>query len=95
MPLKRYDRPHTRLTYLNDYVCNSVLLNNLSNSCFNQPTQPPIFPFSGLSVPNQYLINSISNIVKPTIFSQANMHPALQQAMELEFKALETNQPWK
>lgn len=38
--LRRSKRPHTKSGYLNDYICNSVYLTDLTDSCFNQPISP-------------------------------------------------------
>ncbi|XP_059316718.1 uncharacterized protein LOC132067476 [Lycium ferocissimum] len=54
-------------SYLSDYLCNSVVLTDLS-SCFSTAVTPQVFPVSALSICNQQVLNSISQISEPISF---------------------------
>lgn len=82
--LRRLERPHNQPVYLKDYVCNSVFLTNLTNSCFSQPANPSTYYFPALSTINQKVLNCISSMTEPIIFSQASLHPGWKQAMDSE-----------
>ncbi|XP_055803417.1 uncharacterized protein LOC129872456 [Solanum dulcamara] len=68
-------RPTHTPSYLKDYYCNTVFLTNLTSSCFIPTVHPQTLPFSALSMTNQHLLNSISNITEPSSYKQAALHP--------------------
>ncbi|XP_075108915.1 uncharacterized protein LOC142180748 [Nicotiana tabacum] len=92
--IRKSSRTHKTPAYLQDYVCNSVFLTNLTASCFSTPILLTILPFSALSLTNQSMLNSMSYIIEPTSYSQAALHPGWQEAMAKEFEALELNKTW-
>jgi len=93
--VRKSTRTHNPPSYLQEYVCNSVFLTDLTNSCFNAPIQPMVLPFTALSPINQSILNSTSYLVEPTSYSQASLHPGWQEAMEKELEALELNKTWE
>lgn len=54
--------------------CDSVVLTNVANSCFIHPTKATSYCFSSLSLSNQQIYHSISNINKPNSYAQASQH---------------------
>lgn len=75
--------------------------------CGSASSSPPSIPtltalyvlprsvcFSSLKSDNQKLLRTIDN-VEPITFQQAALHPAWQEAMLKEFKALEANNTWE
>ncbi|XP_059294865.1 uncharacterized protein LOC132047909 [Lycium ferocissimum] len=81
--------------YLEDYICNSVRLSNVSDACFSSSISSPPFAFSALSNANQEYINSLSQIKEPSTFSQAILYPGWQDAMTKELEALISNDTWE
>jgi len=63
---RKSERIHKKPAYLEEYVCNAVLLTDLTNTCFSQPIIPKSYSFASLSTTNQQVLNSISNITEPT-----------------------------
>lgn len=95
LPLRKSERTHKTPVYLNDYVCNTIYLTDLTSACFAQLVTATTYPFATLFASNKYLINSISTIPKPISFSQVAQYPGWQKAMEYEFEALVENQTWE
>lgn len=84
---RKSERTHKRPSYLEEYVCNAIVLTNLTNTCFNQTITPKSYSFASLSTTNQQVLNSISNITEPTSYAQAELHPGWKLAMEDEIEA--------
>ncbi|XP_019241250.1 PREDICTED: uncharacterized protein LOC109221245 [Nicotiana attenuata] len=93
--VRKSTRTHNPPSYLQDYVCNSVFLPDLTNSCFTAPIQPIVLPFTALSPISKPMLNSTSYLVEPTSYSQSALHPGWQEAMEKELEALELNKTWE
>lgn len=93
--LRKSHRDCKRPAYLDDFVCNHVVLTNISDTCFTQAIDSSTFSFGALSLQNQHLLNSISAHSEPTNFHQANMDPNWRLAMEKEIAALEINDTWE
>ncbi|XP_055830850.1 uncharacterized protein LOC129899873 [Solanum dulcamara] len=77
--------------YLRDYICNSVMFTDLWKACFDHSHKAKRYVFSFLSLNNQQLLHSLSNITEPSCYSQASHHPAWIETMSSEIQALETN----
>ncbi|XP_059306197.1 uncharacterized protein LOC132057585 [Lycium ferocissimum] len=77
--------------HLHDFICNSIYLSNVPDSCFTSPASPHSFSFTSLSLPNQLLLKSVSTILEPTSYLQASTHPGWRQAMKDEINALQSN----
>lgn len=75
-------------SYLKDFVCNSVILTNFTTTCFSHPTTPNAYSFNALSLNNQVVLKSLSNLFELVSFTQAWEHPGWRKAMEEEVKAL-------
>ncbi|XP_075080013.1 uncharacterized protein LOC142165336 [Nicotiana tabacum] len=105
---RRSQKEHNRPAYLNDFVCDSIYLTNLTAACFTHPFSPPIFPFAALSVSNQQLLNTSCYCVSG-FHGSCNFfcfvadvtadiyffYPHFQKAMDSELAALEQNQTWE
>ncbi|XP_019244402.1 PREDICTED: uncharacterized protein LOC109224269 [Nicotiana attenuata] len=76
--VRKSTRPHNPPSYLQDYVCNSVFLTDLTTSCFTPPIQPTVLPFTTLFSTNQSMLNSTSYLTEPSSYSQASLHPGWQ-----------------
>lgn len=94
-PIRRSQRLSHKPSYLQDFVCNSILLKDVTTSCFVQSNNPTIYSFGALSIPNQQILHSLSNISDPTSFAEASTHPGWQKAMEAELEALKLNHTWE
>lgn len=92
--LRRSTRSLKTPAYLEDYVCSTVHLADVSNFCFLSSVQTPSFSFNALSSPNQHFLNSLSHIHEPNSYSQAVLHPGWQDAMAKELDALLVNNTW-
>ncbi|XP_019240182.1 PREDICTED: uncharacterized protein LOC109220173 [Nicotiana attenuata] len=93
-PLRKSERISQKPTYLDDYVCNTIVLSDLTSSCFHHVSQPPVFSFGALSPNNQAVFKSISSVSEPTSYSQASKDPGWIRAMEAEIQALQLNHTW-
>ncbi|KAH0637483.1 hypothetical protein KY289_037398 [Solanum tuberosum] len=95
-PLRRSTRSTlgTLPSHLQDYVCNAIILTNVTDSCFTSPMSHFIKPVHSLSISNQSIIHSVSDIIEPTNYLQACRHPGWTQAMEDEIAALHSNHTW-
>ncbi|XP_070017893.1 uncharacterized protein [Nicotiana sylvestris] len=91
----RSSKPHQTPSYLSDYVCNTVILSDHTDSCFLSPPSPTILPFAALTLTNQNILNSVIHISEPTSYSQAALYPGQLEAMATEFAALEQNKTWE
>ncbi|XP_075104620.1 uncharacterized protein LOC142178736 [Nicotiana tabacum] len=80
-PIRKSDRISQRPTYLKDYVCNAIILSDLTGSCFTRPTAPNVFFFRALSATKQHLVHSLSTIFEPNNYAQASIHPGWKAAM--------------
>ncbi|KAH0725954.1 hypothetical protein KY289_001947 [Solanum tuberosum] len=89
--IRKSSRPHKAPGYLEDYICSSLHLTNVSAPCFLSPVTLESLSFSGLSTINQVLLNSISSIQEPISYIPAAYHPGLQEAMDKELEALRLN----
>ncbi|TMW82472.1 hypothetical protein EJD97_005847 [Solanum chilense] len=94
IPLRMSTRSHQIPKHLADYVCNSIVLTDLTDSCFASPISPQTVSFTALSHSNQSLLTSTSYISEPTSYSQASLHPGWQNAMAEELVALKSNNTW-
>lgn len=66
---RKSERTHKKPAYLEKYVCNAVVLTDLTNTCLNQPIVPKSYSFASLSTTNQQVLNFISNITEPTSYA--------------------------
>lgn len=66
---KRSGKVNTVPSYLHDYVCNNIILTNLTGACFLHPSKPTTFFSTSVSLPNQHTLLSVSHITKPHIFA--------------------------
>lgn len=95
IPTRRSYRISHKPAYLKDFLCNSILLTDVINSCFVHPTKPNVFSFVALSIPNQNLLHSICTISEPHSFAEGSKHSGWQDAMRTELAALDLNQTWE
>ncbi|XP_070037223.1 uncharacterized protein [Nicotiana tomentosiformis] len=93
-PIRKSDKVSQRPTNLKDYVCNAIILTDLTDSCFTLPATPNIFSFGTLSPTNQHLIQSLSIISEPSSYVQASNHPGWKAAIKAEITALQLNHTW-
>lgn len=91
--LRRSSRESKWPSQLKDFFCNNIFLTNLI-SCFVDPVVSNVCSFEILSSHNQHVLQSISQISKPTSFTQASTHPGWQEAMNSEIEALKSNHTW-
>nr|XP_009789103.1 PREDICTED: uncharacterized protein LOC104236792 [Nicotiana sylvestris] len=94
LAIRKSDMVSKQPAYLQDYVCNSIILLDLTSTCFTHPVQPNVFSFGALFLTNQKLYHSLSTIAEPNSFTQASSHPGWKHAMEAEIAALELNHTW-
>jgi len=94
LPPRRSVRPSKPPSYLQDFICNSILLPDVTNSCFVHPTSPTSFSFGALSLPNQHIFHSLSTVIEPNSFGEASQHPGWTKAMKDEIAALQLNHIW-
>lgn len=78
-------------SYLEDYCCNNIQLTDVTNACFVHPIQPTTFSFNSLSLSNQHMFHSISDVVKPKSYAHASKHTGWKATMDAELKALALN----
>lgn len=55
-PIRKSDRISQKPVYLNDYIYGSIVLSDLTSSCFSQSLTPNVFSFGELSLQNQYVL---------------------------------------
>lgn len=90
---RRSTRLSQQPSYLKDVVCNSILLTDVTNSCFVHSHSPNVF--SSLTVPNQNIMQSLSSIREPKSFTEACTHSGWQEAMKTKIAALHLNDTWE
>lgn len=95
IPPRRSGRLTTMPSYLHDYVCNSIVLTDLTGDCFLHPFKPTSFSFNSLYFPNQHTLLSISHITEPHSFAQASTHPGWTTVVQEELSALDFNHTWE
>ncbi|XP_019252681.1 PREDICTED: uncharacterized protein LOC109231477 [Nicotiana attenuata] len=93
-PLRKSKRNSQKPTYLNDYVCNSIVFSDLTSSCFHHVSHPNVFCFGALSLNNQAIFKSISTVFEHTNYTQASQDLGWRKAMEAEIQALQLNHTW-
>ncbi|XP_019227760.1 PREDICTED: uncharacterized protein LOC109209047 [Nicotiana attenuata] len=74
-PIRKSKRITQKPAYLNDYVCNTIILSDLTSSYFIQPSKPSVFSFGALSLNNQKVLQTLSTTSEPNSFAQASAHP--------------------
>ncbi|XP_060200611.1 uncharacterized protein LOC132628870 [Lycium barbarum] len=94
LPIRQSDRIKHTPVYLNDYFCNNIFLTDVTNSCFIHPNKPTSYAFASLSLDNQHVFQSISNIHEPASFTQAFNRPGWRKAMQEALHALDLNHTW-
>ncbi|XP_070019925.1 uncharacterized protein [Nicotiana sylvestris] len=67
--IRKSDRVSKQPAYLQDYVCNSIILSDLTSTCFTHPAQPNVFSLGALSLTNKKLYHSLSTISEPNSFA--------------------------
>lgn len=87
----RTQRMRHKPSYLEDYCCNNIQLTDVTNACFVHPIQPTTFSFNSLSLSNQHMFHSISDVVKPKSYAHASKHTGWKATMDAELKALALN----
>lgn len=83
-PVRKSERISQKPSYLKDFVCNSIFLRDVTNSCFVHSNRPTAFAFAALSIGNQHVLHSLSILTKPKSFVEASKHAGWQQAMKDE-----------
>lgn len=96
VPVRRSSRTNigTLPSHLQDYICNTIYLSNVTDSCFASPSSPSSFSIANLSKSSQITVQSISTIAKPNNFHEACRHAGWQKAMQDEIDALQSNHTW-
>ena len=96
IPVRRSHRTNigTLPSHLKDYICNTIYLSDVTDSCLAVPSNPSNFSYANLSQPSQMILKSTSTISEPKSFYEASMHIGWQQAMQDELDALQFNHTW-
>ena len=97
-------RKSTRITqpsgYLKDFHCqlahSGIILTNPSSNASPDPLYPlsSTLSYAKLSPSHRNFALSVTTILEPTSFSQANKDPHWQEAMSVELSTLEANHTW-
>lgn len=94
IPLRKSDRVSHKPAHLDDYICNTILLFDLTFSCFTLSYKSTTFSFGALSLNNQNWLKCVTHISEPNSYAQASTHPGWKKAIEAEIATLELNHTW-
>lgn len=96
--LRRLTRTHIQPAYLQDYVCNNILLGKFHSFAYcthtltNNTLSSKYVCFSILTTQNRQLLTTISNMHKPSTYEEVISVPAWQEAMQKELDSLVANE---
>lgn len=96
-PLRRSQRTNIGYlpSYLKDYICDTIYLSNVTDSCFTIPIAHVFLLVFTLFAHSQVFLNFVLLVIKPSSYSQACTHPGWVQATKDEIDSLLLNLTWE
>ncbi|XP_019258336.1 PREDICTED: uncharacterized protein LOC109236602 [Nicotiana attenuata] len=87
-PIRKSDRVSKQPAYLQDYVCNTIILSDLTSTYFTHPAQPTVYSFGALSLPNQssfilYPLSQNLEALLKLLLTQDGSRPWMQKLQPL------------